>query len=217
MGYEAVLFDNDGVLLAVTDDDGARFRSALRAAFEAVGVDDPRDEHVEGLVYGVTPAYLREVAADYGVDPDRLWRARDRHCSRVQREQMRAGEKGLYDDAAVLSALDRPTGIVSTNQHATVEFVLDHFDLAAHVDTYYGREPTVESLRRKKPDPHYLDRALDDLGTREAVFVGDSPSDVEAAHNAGIDSAVVRREHVDWETPTPTHELGDLHGLRALV
>lgn len=136
---------------------------------------------------------------------------RDEHCSRVQREAIAAGEKGLAPDVATLGRLERPSGVVSTNQQPTLEFAFDRLDAPAF-DVVQGRPPTVESLRRKEPDPHYLERALAAVGAASALYVGDSPHDVVAAHEAGIDAAFLRREHdADLSPPEPVeYELGGL-------
>ena len=208
--YDAILFDNDGVLVEPPSRD--TLREAARSAFRAVGVEDADEAHVEDVMYGVTPDLLREVCGAYDVDESEFWEARDRHASRAQRAEFRDGERDRYDDVAALADLDHDFGIVSSNQHATIEFVLDFFELARLFDTYYGRELTVESIRKKKPNPHYLERALADLGAESALYVGDSESDVVAAERADLDSAFVRRDHVaDVElSAEPTHEVEDL-------
>lgn len=215
--YEALLFDNDGVLTVPTDRE--LMRSAVRTAFENVGVAEPRPDHVDDLLAGVDPDLLAETCAAYGVDPAEFWYERDRAAFLAQRDAVRAGEKPAYDDVAVLDALDVPMGVVSSNQHLTVEFLLEYHGLADAFDTHYGREPTLESLRRKKPEPHYLERALADLGVDRALYVGDSASDVVAAANAGLDSAFVRRSHcADTELPVePTYEIGTLTELPDLA
>jgi len=208
--YEAIVFDNDGVLMELTEMD--LHRRAARDAFQAIGVADPAEEHVEAMSIGVTVPKLDAVCEHYDLDPDRFWHERDSHMSRRQQDAIRRGEKGVYDDVGTINALDRPMGIVSSNQQATVEFGLDAFDLAQHFETVYGREPTVESLRRKKPAPYYLEAALADLGTTDALYVGDSETDVEAAHAAGIDAAFVRRPHRAGEnlSVTPEYEIDGL-------
>ncbi|CCQ34273.1 phosphoglycolate phosphatase protein [Halorhabdus tiamatea SARL4B] len=208
--YEAIVFDNDGVLMELTEMD--LHRRAARDAFEAVGVADPADEHVEAMSIGVTVPKLHAVCDHYGLDPPEFWRTRDDLMARRQQAAIRRGEKGVYDDVTALDALDRPAGIVSSNQQATVDFGLDAFDLARHFETVYGREPTVESLRRKKPAPYYIQQALSDLGTADALYVGDSETDVEAAHAAGIDAAFVRRPHRAGEnlSVTPEYEIDGL-------
>jgi phosphoglycolate phosphatase-like HAD superfamily hydrolase len=117
-----------------------------------------------------------------------------------------------------LANLDVARGIVSSNQQETVDFLLDHFEVSGLFDTAYGREDTIESLDLRKPNSHYIDRALSDLDADSVLFVGDNESDVKAAHNAGIDSAFIRRPHrTDWDLDVwPTWEidaLDDLHDI----
>ncbi|WP_255148901.1 HAD family hydrolase [Halorarius halobius] len=219
MTYDALLFDHDGVLLRVDPGDRERFHDAVREAFAAVGAD-PDAEDVRELVYGVSPEQVQAVADRYGVDPEAFWRARDEHCSRVQRRAIDAGEKRLYDDVDALAALDRPLGVVSTNQQATLEHVVETFgDRLPAFESVHGRPPTIRSLRRKKPNPHYLERALDALDATRALYVGDSPHDVEAAHAAGLDAAFLRREHnADVEPDrSPEYELQGLEEIRTIA
>lgn len=209
--YDAVVFDNDGVLTRITEEETAT--AAVRRAFADLGVTDPRPADCASMVAGLTPAEVSDLGERYGVAPADLVERRDARLAEAQKAAAREGGKPLYDDAREALAVDAATGVVSSNQHETVAFLLDHYDLP--VDTFYGREPTVESLRLKKPNTHYIDRALDDLGTREALYVGDSPHDVAAAHEAGIDAAFVRREHrADAVLPErPAYEVPDLRTL----
>jgi len=211
-----VLFDHDGVLVTLTGQE-IHLRGA-RHAFEAVGVEEPDPADVEALSIGVTAPLLEETCERYGVEPGAFWAARDEHTSALQREAMRAGEKRPYDDVSALAGLSPPMGVVSSNQLATVEFAIDRFDLPAF-GTVQAREPTVESLRRKKPEPYYLERALAALEADTALFVGDSESDVAAARRAGVESAFVRREHVAEATlsTAPDHEIRGLAELRELL
>ncbi|WP_129113096.1 HAD family hydrolase [Halegenticoccus tardaugens] len=212
MNYDAVLFDNDGVLVTLVEYEV--LREAAGETFASLGVD-PDPAHVDEMAIGVAPDALAEVCDAYGLDPDEFWPVRDGTASRAQRAEIRAGRKALYDDFDAVRSIDAPLGIVSSNQQETVDFVLDHFGIGDLFGTAYGREPTVESLRRKKPAAHYLERALSDLDTETALFVGDSETDVLAAENAGIDSAFIRRSHradlrLDAE---PTYEIDGLDEL----
>jgi HAD superfamily hydrolase (TIGR01549 family) len=214
--YDAIVFDNDGTLTEPTDREV--LRGAIREAFEAAGVSDPPGEHVEAL-HGTTAAEVRRVCADHGIDPEPFWQRREAEAIRRQTAAIRRGEKPLYPDVDPILAVDAGVGIVSNNQHDTVAFVVEHFDLAPPVETYYGRGPSVTGVERKKPEPHYLRRALADLGTGNALYVGDSEKDVVAARRAGVDSAFVRRPHrsdlvLDAE---PTYEAADLRELRDVL
>ena len=215
--YDAVLFDNDGVLVEPPAHETAV--EATREAFEAVGVRDPDQAHVDDIVRGTTVERLREMCAVYDVDVEAFWRARERLDERSQFEKFESGSRALYDDVRSVTNLDRPRGVVSNNHHSTVAFVLDFFGLRHAFDTYHGREKSVESLDLKKPNTHYLDRALAELGAESALYVGDSESDVRAAHRAGLDSAFVRRPHCRDTTLSvaPTHEIDSLRELAAVT
>jgi len=218
MSYDALLLDNDGVLLERTDDDREVFESAVRSAFQDHGVDEPQPDHVRNLVYGVTAPYVSEVCEQYGLDQESFWRSRDEACSRVQREAIRNGEKGFYPDVTALADLSGPMGVVSTNQQPTLTFAFDYLDAPAF-DVVRGRPMTVTSLKRKKPDAYYLDAALAELDAETALYVGDSEHDIVAAHNAGIEGAYIRREHNCEATlaATPEYELDSLRQLSAIV
>lgn len=215
--YDAVLFDSDGVLV---EPPGAETQTAaIRRAFQSVGVDDPDQGHVQALTSGVTSETLDDIGAVYDIDPVALWEAREHHDEQSQFEAFRAGDRDRYDDTAAVSDIPLPRGVVSNNHHSTIEFVLEFFEFDDDFDTYYGREKTVESLGLKKPNTHYVERALDDLGGGSALYVGDSENDVLAAHRAGLDSVFLRRQHcrsVDLSVD-PTYELETLHGLAALL
>lgn len=213
MSYDAIIYDNDGVLTKPTD--RAIVRNAARETFASFGVPDPSDEHVEKVASGVTIDLLRDVCEEYGIDPASFWEERDTNSSRAQQDEIRNGNKPLYEDIEAVWALDQPRGIVSSNQHTTIECILDHFDLKGKFETYYGRKPTIEHIRRKKPEAYFIERAMTDLNTKNALYVGDSPCDVEAAENAGIDSAFIRRPYrADTKLSTePTYDLDDLWGL----
>lgn len=210
--YEAVVFDNDGVLVRLTEMEV--LRRAARAAFADHGVDDPPETLVDHAANGDLDA-LAAVEPSLDLSLDDYWASREERAIEHQREAIRSGEKPLYDDISALQDLPHRKAVVSNNQHGTVEFIVDHYGLDDHFEHVAGREHTLDGALKRKPEPHYLDRALDELGTRDALYVGDSPKDVEVAHRAGVDSAFLRREHradtvLDHE---PTYEVQTLTAL----
>ena len=218
--YDAVVFGADGVIVGPTDPDTSRL--AIEKALRTFGVDRPRRNHVDALV-GVTPEELTRICGAYGLDPETFWPERDRHLARAQQRALHRGQKPLYNDVATLQSLgtNRDLAVVSNNQHETISYVLDFFGIGRLFETYYGRESTVESLRLKKPNPHYIDRALSDLGVEgtRALYVGDSDSDIKAAKRANVDSAFLRRPHRAEYTldARPTHEIPSLAELPDLA
>lgn len=215
--YDAVLFDSDGVL--VTPPAHETKIEAARAAFLEMGIDDADQQHLTDVVTGVTVDKLHEVCGVYDLDVTAFWEARERHDERSQFDKFEAESRNRYDDVTAITDLPHPCGVVSNNHHSTIEFVLDFFDLEPLFNTYYGREMTIESLELKKPNPHYLDRALADLEAESALYVGDKETDVVAAHRAGLDSAFIRRPHCsDVALSTaPTYEVETLHEVAAIV
>ena len=211
--YDAVVFDNDGVLVGRTSFD--TLREAAWDAFVSLGVDDPDLAHVDDVAIGVDPATLTDICERYEMDPTEFWRVRDEIASIAQIEAAQKGQKTPYEDIDAIRYLDASLGVVSSNQQATVDAILDHFGLAGRFEVAYGREPSIASLSRKKPSPYYLERALEDLDAETAIFVGDNESDIHAADNAGIDSAFIRRPHRRQMELScqPTYEIGDLHDL----
>lgn len=212
MTYDAVVFDNDGILVEPTD--RADIRPGIRRAFERCGVPEPADEDVERL-FDVEVDDVRAVAEAYDLDPHELWAARDESVSDVQVSLLREGRKPLYADVAAIPSLPAPRGVVSNNQHATVEAIVQYHGIEDWFDVVHGRRPTLADVERKKPNPYYLELALEALDASDALFVGDSPKDLEAARRAGIDAAFVRRSHrADVEVPfDPAFEVPDLDAL----
>ena len=212
--YDGVIFDNDGVLVPVCGFDV--FREAAHRTFGSFGVD-PADEEVRDVATVADPARVREICASHGIDPDGFWARRDRNNHLAQRREVAAGRKTPYDDTHVALSLDVPTGIVSSNQHETIEFLVDRFGW--EFGTYYGREHSLAGVERKKPNTHYVDRAMADLGVSNPLFVGDSESDVQVAENAGLDSLFLRRDHrVDYDLSVePTYERDSLRSLPSLL
>lgn len=218
--YDAVVFDVDGVLLRRHADHPDVYGEAVAETFRSFGLEPPARD--VAAFYGTATVDGMERACErHGVELEEFWPERERRVSALQRRMMERGERVLYDDCTVLSALSEghDLGLVSSNQQETISFMVEHFDLGDHFDAVYGREPTVDGFRRTKPDTHYVDRALEDLGTRSALFVGDSAADVVAARRAGLDSAFVRRSHrTDYALPeAPTHEIDRLTELVAIV
>jgi HAD superfamily hydrolase (TIGR01549 family) len=184
----------------VLDDRGLAVPSALRERLE-------RDTYDEAF---------RAACEELAVDPGPLFRAREERSAERAIERLAAGARRLHRDVEALDALsDRATlGLVSNNYHPTVEFVVDHFRLDAFAFVR-GRDPGPDGFRRRKPNPHYLDEALNTLDATDGIYVGDRATDVLAAERAGIDSAFLRRDHnADRDLSVePTVEIGGLRDL----
>ncbi|WP_101294979.1 HAD family hydrolase [Halegenticoccus soli] len=193
MSYDAIILDNDGVLTHLTGTDVVRAAEAQRAALQT-GAKPLYDD----------VAYLFDLAGD---EPTRPVDLDDDGSSRP------------VDFAGDGPARPIDLAVVSNNQHATVEHILDVFGLDDLFSVAYGREPTIEGFRRRKPEPYYLELAVSELGAENALYVGDSNVDVLAADRAGVDVAFIRRPHrAEYElVAEPTYEIETLEELLPLV
>jgi len=220
VSYSAVLFDNDGVLIE-------RHRTGvieeqIRELLAEEGAE-PDEDQLHALTWATGRRAIEQACQDLGVDPASFWQRREATCSRVQQEAIRSGQKALYPDIDAIEELaDRlPLGIVSNNQQETIDFILKHFGMEETFTTQYGREPGLEGVSRKKPAPYYPRLAQQDIGVPadEVLFVGDSSTDIEAAHAAGMDAGFIRRPHrrdYDVQEP-PEYEIDGLRALHELV
>lgn len=234
MSYDAIVFDMDGVLLTGYHTDPAVYREAVREAlldFEAASMDraDMSVESADMLVdladAFVDPADsgpVRQACDALEVPADAFWAYREHAATVIENQDIAAGEREPFPDTTVLASLDPAAGIgvVSNNRHGTVRFVVEHFGWSAHVDAVQGRHPTLDGYDRMKPDPYYLDRALDSLGAEPGatLYVGDRRSDVETADRAGTDVALLARDGAAPDAPPdPTYIVESLEELPGIV
>ena len=191
--YRAYLFDLDGTLV----DSAPDINSALNAALDAAAlphVDEALTRHWVG--HG-SRVLLEQAFTHHGVgvriadEPEmaRLLRVFIDHYSRHIADSSRP-----Y--AGVVEALQRLTergarlGVVTNKLAALSHQLLEAVGLAR----YFGAVVCGDSLPQRKPDaaPALLACRLLDAAPRDALFVGDSATDVETARNAGCAIVCVR-------------------------
>ncbi|PSQ37973.1 hypothetical protein BRD10_04550 [Halobacteriales archaeon SW_12_71_31] len=234
-GYAAVVFDMDGTLVEFTGRD-LRHETAVEA-FDEAGIA-PTDDELAAVVDGST-ANARAVCRDRGVDPAAFYDPFDRLLAERQRAVVADGGKRPYDDALrALEELTAPAArreradggpppvdvaVVSNNYQSVVDDVIERY-FPDRFAVAYGTEPGEADRRRRKPDPHFLLRAVDDLGVDPAatLLVGDSADDVDAAAAAGVDVAHLRRDPDRGRSEpdpdaAPTYRVDGLDELLAVV
>ena len=183
--YDFWLFDLDGT---VVDVDPSYPREVFTEVGDRLG-HEFTDREVELLWYGVGGA-RDELLAEFGIDPDRFWTV----FHEVEDPRTRAESTFIYDDAAaLLPALDRPTGVVTHCQDYLTGPLLDHHDIRDWFDTVVCCDDDLGW----KPDPAPVEHAMVDLDVahngHEGALVGDDPADIGAAWNAGLDAVYVNR------------------------
>ncbi|WP_338728239.1 HAD family hydrolase [Haladaptatus sp. DJG-WS-42] len=215
MRYDAVIFDNDGVL--VEPPNRTTVRRVAEATFHSFDLRRPTQDDLRQLGAHNLET-IRQLAQQYDITPVRFCGKMTDFIESEQQREFRQGVRSLYEDVTALFDLDLPLGIVSDNPPKVLSYILRFFGLEAYFSTVYGCPFTPEGLSRRKPSPYYLNAALSDLDTQNAVYIGDQPCDVAAAENAGIDSALLTRDDtpVDWDV-APTYQIASLSELPALI
>lgn len=89
---------------------------------------------------------------------------------------------GVVDALDTLKATEHALGICTNKLIDPCMAVLDHLDLTAYFQTFWGGD----SLATHKPDPALLYAALADLGEGPCIYVGDSEVDAQTAQAAGV-------------------------------
>jgi HAD superfamily hydrolase (TIGR01549 family) len=170
---DAVLFDWDGTLVNSAE---VSFR-CFESVFSGYGIAFDR------ATYAATysPNWHRTYVA-VGLPRERWTEADDRWVEGYCRETIPLLE-GALDAVHRLKKAGLEVGLVTSGDRVRVER-----ELAAHgLDGILGVVVCGPDTVNKKPHPEPLLRALGRLGVppSRAVYVGDSPEDVEMARNAG--------------------------------
>ncbi len=180
----AVIFDCDGVLF-----DSARANVAYyNAVLSGLG-RPPLDGDGERLAHTLSSPQLFAMlfAGDTAAIERARTAARDLDYAPFYRWMQPA--PGLRELLAALKARYRLA--MATNRGATVAGVVRHFELESLLDLAVG----ISDVPRPKPFPDMIEKCVGHFGVaaHEAVYVGDSVSDLEAAHAAGTHFIAVGR------------------------
>jgi len=190
---DAFLFDLDGTLIDSIDLIFASYRHTLSRHSEAA---PPDDVWLEGLG---TP--LREQLRPFAPDQGELEAmvATYRDFNLVHHDAMVRPFPGIRAAVELLKARGLGLAVVTSKARSGLHRGLD----ACGLDDLFSALVAADDVTRHKPDPTPVLEALDLLGVEagRAVFVGDSPHDMEAGRRAGTRTAAAL-----WG-PFPQHQL----------
>ena len=94
---------------------------------------------------------------------------------------------GAHDLVAALKDQGHTVVLASSSNEDDLGHFLDELGIRDLIDGY----TTSDDVERTKPHPDIVRAALDKAGTSEAVMIGDSRWDIEAARNAGLETVCV--------------------------
>lgn len=176
--YKVVIYDCDGVMFDSIDANCAFYEAIFSHMGMALDRTDPNVMKVihtyanhEVLKYFFPEADMRARAASFAGAID--------YAGLIPLMKM---ESGLLETLGRLK--NRVHLAVCTNRSSSMDAVMDGFDLSG----YFGYVMTAAKASYPKPHPDPLLRILAHYGIKadEALFVGDSEVDCQAARAAGI-------------------------------
>ena len=183
-----VMFDWDGVLL---DSLGAAF-NVYNKVFSRIGMKLlTKDEYLE-----LQSPNWYEFYAKVGL-PASLWKEVDAEWLRLYEEESPDLHANARRCLRALGKAGLRLALVSNGSKSRVEVELARFGLIHSFEVVLFGERKEEL----KPSPVMLERALSLMSAepQEAVYVGDSPADIQAAANAGVPSIAIARGRIQRE------------------
>jgi pyrophosphatase PpaX len=174
----ALLFDLDGTLV----DSIELILNSARFAFEGFAGQAPTEEQWRAGIGRPLVTMFRVFAPDEA-EVDRLL-GRYREYQLANHDRLLRAYDGIVPVIQALDEAGHPMALVTSKSDWLARRALDHVGLTAAIPVVVG----ADSCDNHKPHPEPVERALALLGAtaQNAVFVGDSPHDVEAGRAAGV-------------------------------
>ena len=208
----AVLFDLDGTLI----DSIGLLLASVHHAFEGFGGRAPTEHE---WVAGIGTPLATQLKAF--CDSDEQLAAvtlRYRTFQRAAHDRLTNAFPGTIEVLCSLAASGHPMAIVTSKSNEMMHRALDLTGIRPYMASTIG----CDSCDLHKPDPFPVRMALQELGYQEteAVFLGDSPHDINAGNSAGVVSVAAlwgpfSRDQL--QPANPAHFLDDISDLPALV
>jgi pyrophosphatase PpaX len=178
----AVLFDLDGTLV----DSIELIRNSARHAFARHGPAPSDEEFLATIGRPLTVQLAPYATSD---DDLQLLIRRYREYQLAHHDRLLKAYDGIAEVMDVLERAGHLLGVVTSKMTPLARRALSHTGLERHVRVLVGADLT----ERHKPDPEPVLHALAQLGVAPgaALFVGDSPYDVQAGRAAGARTVAV--------------------------
>lgn len=175
----AVVFDLDGTLIDSLPD----IAHAANALLADEGLEALPQSQIGGFVGLGERVFLDRLIAATALDPAQYDRLMPRFIAHYKGATSGTVVfDGVRDALRVLRQDGCAIGLCTNKPSGPLDAVLKALDLAPLFDVIVAGD----TLPVRKPNPEPLLHAFRTLGASEAVYVGDSPVDAEAAQNAGV-------------------------------
>jgi pyrophosphatase PpaX len=207
-----VLFDLDGTLI----DSIGLLLASVRHAFEGFNGRAPTEQE---WVAGIGTPLGKQLQAFCETEEQlEAVTTRYRTFQRAAHDRLTTVFPGTIEVLGTLAAAGHPMGIVTSKSNEMMNRALELTGIAPYMASTIG----CDSCTLHKPDPFPVRMALSELGydASEAVFVGDSPHDINSGNSAGVVSIAALWgpfTQPQLELANPAHFLDDISALPALV
>jgi phosphoglycolate phosphatase len=199
---KAILFDLDGTLI----DSAPDIASAVNELLDGRGLPPLTLAQVKSMIgNGIEKLVERAFAASGRPLSKTALDEANREMAPIYRRHLTRWTRpmpGAVEALARLHVAGIRLGVATNKPQVATREILLHFGLLERLGAIVGGD----AVTRKKPAPDALLLALEQLRTEphEALMVGDSITDVEAARAAGLPVAIIRGGY----TQIPADELG---------
>ena len=191
------LFDLDGVFIDSTQ----AWVIALQVILEKEGFMVPSSTNIEKIVALSTESQLIQLFPQ--LEPEE--RERKRLVQNIDNQfiQLIDSHVSLFPNSyKVLKHLHYDgllLGLITNNRRYIALSILRKFNLLDCFDCLI----TLEDMNKPKPHPSGLIYALKKLNSTRfnSVYIGDSPSDLEASYSAGIPFILIKRHNSNFDFP----------------
>jgi pyrophosphatase PpaX len=185
-----VIFDFDGTIINTN----ALIEEGLHHfAYKYRGYRMTRDEirSLTGKTLEAQMAWINEEKAELMTEQYRIWYAHNHN-------EKTSAFPGMLKLLSRLKQEGYTLAIVSNNSQQSLDLGLKHLGIA----DYFDQVITRDDVQTVKPSPEGLNHVLRTFGIRaeNAIFIGDTGNDIEAAANAGIQSVMVSWTTMDAKT-----------------
>jgi pyrophosphatase PpaX len=180
-GFDPVLFDLDGTVVDTVELIVSSFRHATRTVLGRVLPDD----YILAGVGRPLRAQMERLSAEHAQELYDVYR----EYNHRRHDELIRGYEGIDEVLRELRAAGRKLGIVTSKSYDTTQMAFRALGLAGHFDAVVTATDTAEH----KPSPVPLLLCLERLGAQaaRAIYVGDSPFDIQAGAAAGMATAAV--------------------------
>jgi pyrophosphatase PpaX len=178
MAAPAVLFDLDGTLV----DSIELIVAAAMNAFASRPGPSPSEAEIRNTIGRPLPTTFGPWLVDDNDLPYLISKYREYQLE--HHDRLTNAYDGIVDAVVSLDAAGCRMGIVTSKVGFMAQRALDHVGLAKYMRCLVASD----SVTRHKPEPDPLLLALDQLNTQavDAMYVGDSPYDMQCARAAGV-------------------------------